>query len=264
MISKNPLQLKWILILTVIFYGLYFTIGGDLWGTLGLLFSLILIALTLIRVVKKIRINEQTKKYFSEVLQFLKKSYPPLLRNLLIISIGVVLVWGYVVAYNLKSTADDKISALKNQINQEYESELQKYEKQAASPECQAIIKQYEEKQKTERFAVPTADYYFCTTPPSGFNQNSYVLNSQIKELNAIKENSLLALFFQKILPFLFFIACVAVDIPIIRILWMLAKRLYRGSGQIKEELIKMPSFQKYTVILLVVILMVLILMMIF
>jgi hypothetical protein len=61
LISGKPLSIKWPLILTVIFYGLYFSIGGDLWGTLGLLFLLVLVALSIIRLANKFR-NRLIKK----------------------------------------------------------------------------------------------------------------------------------------------------------------------------------------------------------
>jgi len=199
------------------------------------------------------------KKYFSETLQFLKESYPPILRDLLIVGVGVVLVWGYATAYNQKSTADEKIIGLKNKIDQEYNDELQKYNKRANSPECQAIIKQYQEVKSVDYNYI--ANYILCTTSPSEFPQRNFALNPEIRELNKIKENSLLALFFQKILPFLLFIACVAVGILIAQILWLLVKRLYKGGSRAREELAKMTSYQKYTVILLIVILIVLILM---
>ena len=55
LISGKSLSIKWPLILTIVFYGLYFSIGGSLWGTLGLLFLLIFIALSIIRLVNKFR-----------------------------------------------------------------------------------------------------------------------------------------------------------------------------------------------------------------
>jgi len=55
LISGKPLSIKWSLISTIVFYGLYLSIGGDLWGTLGLLSLLILIAGFIIRLVNKLR-----------------------------------------------------------------------------------------------------------------------------------------------------------------------------------------------------------------
>lgn len=61
LISGKPLSIKWPLILAIIFYGLYFLIGnnllGNLCGTLGLLFLLTFVVLSIIHLVNKFRNN---------------------------------------------------------------------------------------------------------------------------------------------------------------------------------------------------------------
>lgn len=211
------------------------------------------------------------KSILRKSLQFLKESYPSILRSILIVGTGVVLVWGcvvgYVVVYEQKTTVNEKITETQNQIDKKYNDELQKYNEMANSPECQAIIKKYKETQGIKRFEL-LEDYSRCTTYPSDFTRNSLVRNSEIGELNNIKESSSFALFFhlffQKILPFLFFIACIIVGIPIVRILWLLVKKVHGGGSRAKKELAKMTIYQRYTVILLIAILMALVLIAIF
>lgn len=90
-INNKPVNLKWIAIPAIIFYGLYFTIGGDLWGTLGLLFLLLLLIVGFIRAVRKLWRNETLKIRFGAIVKFCEESYPPLLRNLLIIAFIIFL-----------------------------------------------------------------------------------------------------------------------------------------------------------------------------
>ncbi len=71
--QNKTTKLIWVLIPAIIFYGLYFTIGGDLWGTLGLLFAMVAVGFLLVRGVTEIvRFKKQEGLKKEKVVRILK------------------------------------------------------------------------------------------------------------------------------------------------------------------------------------------------
>ncbi|MCX6761123.1 MAG: hypothetical protein NTZ84_03425 [Candidatus Nealsonbacteria bacterium] len=66
-------KILWFLIPAIIFYGLYFTIGGDLWGTLGLLFAMVAVGFLVVRGITEIvRFKKQEGSRKEKVVRILK------------------------------------------------------------------------------------------------------------------------------------------------------------------------------------------------
>jgi hypothetical protein len=69
----KPTKILWVLIPAIIFYGLYLTIGGDLWGTLGLLFAMVAIGFSVVRGITEIaRFKKQEGSKKEKVVRILK------------------------------------------------------------------------------------------------------------------------------------------------------------------------------------------------
>jgi hypothetical protein len=69
----KPTKILWVLIPAIIFYGLYFTIGGDLWGTLGLLSAMVAVGFLMVRAITElVRFKKQEGSTKEKVLKVLK------------------------------------------------------------------------------------------------------------------------------------------------------------------------------------------------
>lgn len=69
----KPTKILWVLIPAIIFYGLYFTIGGNLWGTLGLLSTMVAVGFLMVRAITElVRFKKQEGSTKEKVLKVLK------------------------------------------------------------------------------------------------------------------------------------------------------------------------------------------------
>ena len=175
-----------------------------------------------------------------EILQFIKKSYPPIIRNLLLIGLGVAIIWVLVDSYGLKKRADTKIPELEALLNNEYNKELQVFKEHASSPECQWAIEN--EETRSEAYSGGGIDilkevYLDCTEPPKiQFYSNLRAISNEISELSKIRGNSFFVLFLQKLLSYLFVLLILAIYIPIYQALRLFSSRFLRKHNNVKIE----------------------------
>ena len=90
-ITNRPTKLSWFVIPTIIFYLLYFTIGGHLWGTLSVLFMLVTLWVLIFRIVTElVRWRKKESSTNEKLLSVLKLIVLAILLIAMIISMAAI------------------------------------------------------------------------------------------------------------------------------------------------------------------------------
>lgn len=192
-------------------------------------------------------------RFIKAIANFIKTSYPAILRKILWGILGVSIITTFVVTQYQKSTIDERIAIKETEIRAEYQR--QEEAAQRDYEEAKRLHERCQEEKRnspTARYGDPciTADYLLRISPLPPLEQ-ILSTNKQLRDLNGLKANLGSGVYWFTVLWLfiLFFLS-----IPPIRLAFvatrLIGKQIWRVTNSARHEAAQMSSFQKYSLIL--------------
>lgn len=194
-------------------------------------------------------------RFLKSIGNFIKTSYPTILRRVLWGILGVAIITTFVVTQYQKTTTDERIAAKETEIKTEYPHQVEA--KQRNYEEAKRRYELCQESSRTRNSPISeyinlcqTLDYRLAISPLPPL-EKILSTNEQLRDLNSLKANLDSGVYWLTVfwLFILFFLSIPPVRLAFVITRWI-GKQIWRVTGSTRHEAMQMSSFQKYSLIL--------------